>query len=217
MLLDLHVHCSQRSPCGRSGEEEVIQSAVGFGLGGIFFTDHERNAPAGRLSELNARYAPFKIFKGIEVSAGSEHIVVLGMESPELEKQNFWTYPALRRFVSRGGGFMILAHPYRYGPVADEIFDNPPDAIELRSGNTEPENESLIADAARRMRCGMVCASDAHLAGNVGMHHIVLEEPARDEGEVISALKSGGYFCGADDLRVKKFYEQKRAAEPAGG
>lgn len=217
MLLDLHVHCAERSACGRSGEEEMIESAIRFGLGGIFFTDHGRNAPPGRISELNDRYAPFKIFRGIEVSAGSEHVLVLGMESPELEKRDFWTYPALRRFVLRGGGFMILAHPYRYAPVGDEIFDNPPDAVELRSGNTDPGNEPLIADAARRMGCGTVCASDAHEAGNAGMHHVVLEEPARDEREVISALMSGEYICGADDSRVRKHLKQKNAAQPAGG
>lgn len=213
MLIDLHVHCSERSACGRSGEEEMVESAVGFGLGGIFFTDHDRNAPAGRLSELNARFAPFKIFRGIEVSAEGEHIVVPGLESRELEKRDLWAYAVLRRFVSDCEGFMILAHPYRYGPVSDEVFRNPPDAIELRSGNIEP----AIAEAAERMGCGRVCASDAHQAGNVGMHHIALEEPVRNEEEVISALRDGAYSCGADDSRARKYFEQKRAAELAGG
>ncbi len=114
MKIDLHVHSSERSACGRSGEDEIIERAVEFGMDGLFFTDHNRNVPDERLFELNSRYEPFKIFRGIEVSAGNEHIVVLGVNSPELEKEGCWTYPALRRFVSGNEGFMILAHPYRY-------------------------------------------------------------------------------------------------------
>ncbi len=107
----------------------MIESAIGFGLDGLFFTDHGRNTPEERLLELNAKYEPFKIFRGIEVSAGSEHIVVLGIIVPGPEDPDSWTYPALRRFVSANGGFMILAHPYRYGPVAEEVLENPPDAV----------------------------------------------------------------------------------------
>jgi predicted metal-dependent phosphoesterase TrpH len=214
--IDLHVHSSERSACGRSGEEEMIERAIGFGLAGIFFTDHNKFVPEERLLELNAEFAPFKIFRGIEVSAGLEHILVLGVYSAELEEEGFWTYPALRRFVSDREGFMILAHPYRYEAVGEEVFEEPPEALELRSKNINPGLEPQIASAAERMGCGLVCSSDAHASMDVGMYYIELNEPAEREGEVVSLLASGRYSRGEDAERVKNHLEQIRA-EPAGG
>ncbi len=215
MKIDMHVHTKERSGCGRSGEEEMVRSAVSLGLDGLFFTDHNKNAPAGRLRELNLKYAPFRVFGGIEVSVDDEHLVVLGCRSPELEKENFWSYPSLRSFLSKKGGFMFLAHPYRYNPVGPGIFSDPPDAVELHSSNTDPGNEKLILQAAGRMQTGLVCTSDAHAAENVGMYFVEINGDPRTEKGVISCLKKGDYSCAADRARAQKHFREKVAAQAA--
>ncbi len=87
----------------------------------------------------------------------------------------------------------------------------------MRSTNINLENEPAIVLAAERMGCGVVCASDAHLDENVGMHHVILERPASNEREVIMSLAAGEYSCGEDASRVKKMHEEKRTAEPVKG
>ncbi len=209
MKIDLHVHSSERSGCARDTEDEMIKSAVAFGLDGLFFTDHKRHISGERLLELNTRHAPFKIFRGIELHVKEQDIVVLGLASPELEEDENWDYASLRAFVLERGGFMILAHPFRYRPVPDEFFVNPPDAVEIKSKNIIPENESLITEAARRMRRPLVCVSDAHASEDVGLYHIETPGAASSEEDVLSSLRSGSYECREDSLRIRRQAEEK--------
>jgi len=67
MKIDLHVHCKELSPCGRSSEEEQIIAAINSGLDAIVFTDHNLLMPKHRLKFFNQKYEPFQIFGGIEV------------------------------------------------------------------------------------------------------------------------------------------------------
>lgn len=213
MKIDIHVHSAERSACARSGEEEVIRASAGAGLDAVFFTDHDRLVPPGRLYELNEKYRPFKIFGGIEVSAGKEHILVLGLDAPELESAGSWTCRELVRFASRMQGFTVLAHPYRYAPPDEEVFLSPPDAVEFRSSNINPENEGLILSAAGRMGCSAVCSSDGHRAENAGMFFVELEERVADEAEAISLMKEGRFACGENPLKKRRHREGKRTEE----
>jgi histidinol phosphatase-like PHP family hydrolase len=149
MDIDLHVHTSERSGCANVSEEYQIQSAIRAGLGGIAITDHDALVPQERLRALNDRYAPFKIFTGIEVSADDLHWGVLGIHDPALESRS-WNYPALLRFVRERGGFIYLAHPFRYKPVLHVDLDAyTPDGIEI---------ESLNSRSIRRFRGRMIFA-----------------------------------------------------------
>jgi histidinol phosphatase-like PHP family hydrolase len=67
MKTDLHVHAKERSACGQSSEEEMIQAALACGLDGLAFTDHHRLVSPARLEELNRAYASFRVFCGIEI------------------------------------------------------------------------------------------------------------------------------------------------------
>ncbi len=114
LKIDLHVHTSDRSACGESTEEEMIESAIAHGLDAICFTDHDRLAPRGGLDALNERYAPLRVFGAIEVSVTAlDHCLVLGVTDPEIESGR-WTYAELRRFVRERDGFMAVCHPFRF-------------------------------------------------------------------------------------------------------
>ncbi len=79
MKIDLHVHASERSSCAVSGEESQIRAAIAAGLDGIAFTDHHRLVNPQRLEQLRQRYAPFKIYTGIEITANKEDWLVFGV------------------------------------------------------------------------------------------------------------------------------------------
>lgn len=139
--LDLHVHAAERSGCATSHEEDQIRSAIAVGIQGMAFTDHFTLVERGRLIELNRRYAPFRIYTGIEITSDREDWLVLGLHDEALQREG-WHYPEVADFVHQRGGFIALAHPYRYAStIQADIENHPPDGIEFRSFNTPAARE----------------------------------------------------------------------------
>jgi histidinol phosphatase-like PHP family hydrolase len=195
--IDLHVHSKERSVCGRASEEEQIRAAIDSGLDAIVFTDHHRLISSERLRQLNEKYAPFRIFGGVEIAADGEDVLVLGVHDPELENLA-WSYPALHAFVRARGGFIALAHPFRWhSDVTLEFERFVPDAIEVRSINTPPGAEGRIRDIASRLGIPVLCNSDAHNTGPLGMYFNALERPPADEQDLVALLRSGQFSCSS--------------------
>jgi histidinol phosphatase-like PHP family hydrolase len=196
MKVDLHVHASERSQCAQSGEEQMIQSAIACGLDGLAFTDHHNLVPLGRLEALNHTYAPFRVFGGVEITVDEgEDLLVLGVHHAALESRD-WPYPALYDFVRERGGFLILAHPFRFrGTIGLDLERFPPDAIEVRSKNTPVDGEVRICRTAERFGIHLICNSDAHQAKHVGMYYSHLKREPQDERELLGILRAGQYAC----------------------
>jgi histidinol phosphatase-like PHP family hydrolase len=201
--IDLHVHTKERSACGESGEEEMLQAAVAYGLDGLVFTDHHRFIPLDRLEELNRKYAPLRVFGGIEISVDEgEDVLVLGVRDPTLEKRN-WSYTRLFAFVRERDGFLALAHPFRYhAEIAIDIETYPPDAIELHSKNTGACDAPRILAVLERLGLPPLCNSDAHRAEHVGVYYNELAREPSGERELIQILKAGEYACASMEKRI---------------
>ena len=200
MKIDLHVHTRDRSPCGRATEEEQIRAAVAAGLDAIYFTDHYHFCPSTHLAELNQRYAPFCIFNGIEVTADGEDFLVLGQFDPALERVD-WDYPALYHCVRGSGGFLILAHPYRYHTaITADIEQYPPDAIELHSYNTPPSAEAEIRAIAASLGLRLLSNTDAHSSERLGNYYNILPDGVCDEAAVLASLRAGQIELFQSDL-----------------
>jgi len=195
--IDLHVHSKERSACGRASEEEQIRAAIDSGLDAIVFTDHHRLISPERLQQLNEKYTPFRIFGGIEIAADGEDMLVLGVQDPALESLP-WSYPALHAFVRAQGGFIVLAHPFRWRSVVTVDLDEfPPDAIEVGSANTSPDAEGRIRDIALRLGIPVLCNSDAHSTGQLGTYFNALERSPADEQDLVALLRSGQFSCSS--------------------
>jgi histidinol phosphatase-like PHP family hydrolase len=201
--IDLHVHAKERSACGLSGEEKMIQAAIAFGLDGLVFTDHHQLVPLDRLEELNRRYAPFRVFGGIEISVTEgEDLLVLGIRDSTLETRK-WSYAELFAFVRKRSGFLVLAHPFRYHSTINidlEVY--PPDAVELHSKNTGACDEPRICAVLERLGLRPLCNSDAHTAEHVGIYHNQLACMPKNEEELIRILKAGDYTCNGMEERI---------------
>jgi len=193
MKIDLHVHTRERSACAQASEEEQIRAAIAAGLDAIAITDHHRLVPPEHLAELNRRYAPFRIFGGIEMTIGKEDFLVLGVPDPRLE-QPVWTYPELQALVKREGGFLALAHPFRYSSQIEVALDgSPPDAVELFSPNTPRTAEEKIRSLAMEHELRLLSNSDAHTTGRLGRHYNLLAGPVQHEQELFALLRAGQY------------------------
>jgi predicted metal-dependent phosphoesterase TrpH len=189
MNIDLHVHCRERSNCSRAGENELIEAAKRAGLDALAFTDHDRLAPLERLDELNRQYTPFRIFGGVEVSLTDEHVVVLGIRHRSLESLG-WNYEALWHFVREQGGFMILAHPFRYrDSIRAPIERFPPDAIEVYSINTAIRYEPRIREIAGQLGIRLLSDSDSHTTGTVGMFYNQVTQDVETDQALIQVLR----------------------------
>lgn len=197
MKIDIHVHASERSGCSVSSEHDLIRSAMDYGLDALVFTDHSRLMSAEHGDELNRQYAPFRIFSGVEITTNeSEDILVFGIRDQRLEDPS-WGYADLHRFVRTHGGFMVLAHPFRYRDfVHASIYELPPDAVELHSCNIQPETSPRIQDLAHDLSLPLTCASDAHEADNVGKYFIRLGEVPDNDRMLIDLLQARNYRCG---------------------
>lgn len=188
MNVDLHVHTIERSPCATVSEIYQIETAIAAGLDGIAITDHHTLVPRKRLLTLNEKYAPFKIFTGIEISAGPNDWLVLGIDDPAIQRKD-WRYPDLLDFVRVRNGYIILAHPFRHSPdLGDDLETYRPDGIEERSINTPVHRREDICAVAARLGLALFANSDAHFPGAVGSFSNRLPRPARDDEELVEVL-----------------------------
>lgn len=189
MNVDLHVHTIERSPCAIVSEIYQIETAIKAGLDGIAITDHYTLVPRQRLLALNEIYAPFKIFTGIELSAGPNDWLVLGVDDPAIERKD-WRYPDLLDFVRARDGYIILAHPFRRSPdLGDDLETYRPDGIEEASINTPAHRREDIRAIAARLGLALFTNSDAHYPDAVGSFRNRLPRMAADDKALVEVLR----------------------------
>jgi len=199
MKIDLHVHSYERSGCASSSEKDQIEAAIAKGLGGIAFTDHNSQRSQFHISLLNEKYAPFKIFTGVEIDLkdSTEHVLVLGVPDMESACEYRWTYAELHTFVRERDGFIAMAHLYRYeNQVRSNVYDFAPDALEIQSGNIIKRNTPIIRALADKLGVNTIVASDAHVTDNVGMFYVELHNTVQTDADLIRELNSGRYDLG---------------------
>lgn len=194
MKIDLHVHTRARSRCARSSTDEMIRAAVDRGLDGLVISDHDRLVPTEDLDYLNAKYAPFRIFGGIEITTHGEHVLVLGVQEEALEDR-WWAYPDLHGFVRGREGFLALAHPFRFNPRQLEVDVErfPPDALEVHSRNTPRQAETRIRKMAAQFDVSLLSNSDAHHSSDIGAYYNVLDREPDNMEALVRILKEGAF------------------------
>jgi predicted metal-dependent phosphoesterase TrpH len=207
MKVDLHVHTKERSPCGRSSAVEQIQAAVSAGLGAIAFTDHCQLPPFEEIARFNDEYAPLRILVGIEITVNGEDVIVVGVHHPLIVTEK-WEYPRLHGFVRAQGGFIALAHPFRFHPdITIPIHTFPPDAIEVCSSNTPRHVAEQIVEVAQRLGIPVLSNSDAHATDALGKYYNLLDNEPTCEVELMNLIKGGQFtpILHEDDGTTKEF------------
>ena len=198
MKIDFHVHTSKYSGCASSGPEEQVRSAIRQGVDVMFITEHMRLFPQELIDDMNKRYAPFRIYQGIEVTIRDEtfeDFIVIGVHDRRIENDH-WTYRRLWEFVKKKGGGIIIAHPFRFDNCVDShVYDYPPDAVEILSSNIGEKGYNKRIKLATQLGKPLISNSDSHNICNTGCYSNEFPDWCTDENRIIQALIVGDYKC----------------------
>jgi predicted metal-dependent phosphoesterase TrpH len=201
--IDLHLHSSERSSCGKSSENDMLSAAARFGLDAVVFTEHNRTVGPDHLELLNERFSPLRVFGGIEISLTmNDHCLVLGVDDPGLTGRA-WRYTDLVKFVREHDGWIALCHPFRMSDdIPFPIHAAPPDGIELHSVHTGADDGGRIARLAQEFGVTLLGNSDAHFAPFVGIFYNEIPGSPQNMRELVAALRAGPVTPCSDASRV---------------
>ncbi len=204
MFVDLHVHTSRYSGCGKSSPEEMMQRAVELGLEGVVLTEHDVIWPLDEFQALQAEFPRLHLFRGIEVTVDTgDHYLVYGFTDPDGLQ---WHMPSdlLVQRVRAAGGATILAHPYRYGPDLPPTLQSfPTDAIEVHSHNILAYAHVQAEALCGRLGVRRAAASDGHHVTTIGLYGVRLgHHHVADERDLARAIIAGDYTLTADAQRL---------------
>jgi hypothetical protein len=205
LLIDMHVHTSRYSDCGKSSPEEMIACAEQVGLQALVFTEHHILWPQHELDALQIRFPRVLLMTGIEVETlEGEDLLIYGVRQEGLFFRKMPTIAALQLAHSHGG-FVTLAHPYRYTDhVAMELEQAHVDGVEVMSIHILNYARAQAQSLCQNWQVLPMAASDAHHVSALGLYAIRLVLPIRDEFELIAILRQQRYQLYSNVERLEK-------------
>ncbi|MBI4298163.1 MAG: PHP domain-containing protein [Chloroflexi bacterium] len=216
-FFDLHVHTNRGSPDSGLNAQELVTEAHRIGLTGAMVTEHN-GWPRHDFEEF-ARNQSVILIRALEVYTPLGHIITMGLDRHVTGFHgDVNQVRELKREVERVGGFMILAHPFRFLfdvhgiYTQNKLFEDPakvPDTPEeaalhpvfelvddievVNGGNIEVENRFAQEVAAVLGRWG-TGGSDAHSTNGLGKGVTVFKGSIRNERDLLEALRAGDFF-----------------------
>jgi hypothetical protein len=185
-LYETHLHTCQSSACGVSEGRDYIRKYLDLGYTGIIVTDHffngntriNRNLP---WKEWAARFCRgyedtrragerlgLDVFFGWEETFDGDDYLIYGLdkqwllEHPEAAR---WTRREQYETVSRYGGCVVQAHPFRQHDYINRIHLSTGcvDAVEAANGGNQDQSYDALALAyAQRLGLPATAGSDIH-------------------------------------------------------
>lgn len=205
--IDMHVHTARGSADSSLTVEQMVEAAREAEIDGVLVAEHIKQWPAC-MAERVSRESGLAVCTAAEWVSEYGHVLVLGV-NPDVRYVG--PLNEMRAIVDDAGGFMILAHPFRYFPGSmnllfarwpgagrmspSELARHPAfalvDEVEvLNNGCTDGENR-----LARVIACALgkrgVGGSDAHSRGEVGRFVTVFDGPVTGTDDLISHLRAG--------------------------
>ncbi|HJU28491.1 MAG TPA: PHP domain-containing protein [Candidatus Binataceae bacterium] len=205
--IDLHLHTTRGSADSNLSPKELVERARAIGIGAVCITEHDTVWDLKEIATL-IEEAGIICLRGMEVTTEMGHVGVFGLAE---YVGGIYKLAGLREVVNKLGGIMIANHPFRYKldprfsfinqdhqPIALEhperaaglkIIRNC-DAIEVLNAACSEEENRFALKVARAAGLAEVAGSDSHSANSVGAVTTLLTEPARNERELIEAIRS---------------------------
>lgn len=214
MLIDLHVHTSRYSACGRSTPEEMAARAATLGYDAIVLTEHHAIWSAEDAAALERRCPGLRVFRGVEATSvdGDDFLLFGGAISDGSNRDGTirnGAFPAgmedrrIVEYAHAHGAVVVLAHPYRFRDrVPQVVEDGLVDGVEVLSNNILVANHERASELAIRTGSFAVAATDAHHVSTLGLYGIGLQEPVASEDALADALLRRAFELYVDTERV---------------
>lgn len=192
MILEIHTHTLEHSPCSQIRAADLIKSIYDRGIDGVVLTDHHYLWSDRELRSLWTRLklsADFLVMSGQEVfTKDFGDVLVYGARDSIAQGISLME---LRRTCPEAA--LVWAHPYRSGQIPDatELFDANLDAIEiLNPHQKEWENERGISDW-NSWGFTATSGSDIHSESYSEFYPLKLEHEIMDMHGLVACIKEG--------------------------
>lgn len=191
MILELHAHTSEHSPCSRVKAVDLLHFVMEQGIQGVALTDHHylwSDGELGQLRRLSGIPDEFVLCSGQEVTTSDfGDVLVYGANEPI----NPWIHLSeLRRRYPAAA--LVWAHPYRgmRRPTSIDLFNSAFDAIEILNQHQSLEGNS---DAMRDWnQWGFVATSgtDIHTLDPLALYPTEFSAEIGGLEDLVLAIKS---------------------------
>ncbi|MSQ14686.1 MAG: hypothetical protein EXR50_02340 [Dehalococcoidia bacterium] len=211
-IFDLHVHTLMGSRDSDLSPEQLVVEASRLVLKGVLLAEHD-GWPANDFNKFSEQHELVMV-NALEVYTDMGHVITLGMKR---------YYPGvrdireLRRVVDEVGGFMILAHPFRFlsGPhgqfTRNQLFVDPAlvpktayealshpvfelvDAIEVVNAGTDEIDNQFALEVTKLWGRPGTGGSDAHSTHGIARGATLFHGEVRNERDLLDALRAGAY------------------------
>lgn len=197
MIIDMHVH-TVASGDSLIAAEDLIDHALDMGLDGICVTEHDSYEASAVVDEF-AEGTSLKVFRGVEVSTASGHMLVYGVFNDDwkdyLDKKQ-GDVQRLIDYVRSVDGVVIPAHPF--DPIKPSVRDGIPGlagvfAIEGFNNRLEATDNAQAQKIAERLNLKMIGGSDAHTLYELGRCVTEFENRINTMSDLVVELKAGRF------------------------
>ena len=213
-MLDLHTHTVRGAYDSGLQPERLAEEARRIHLDGVAITEHDRMWDRHSLGLFQEEQQPLLVCNGMEVSTDLGHVLAFGLPGYVSGIQRL---AELRRLSLELGGFLAVAHPFRYWfepvhfsrrglqPVemVAEVLARQPvfqyvDAVEVLNG-ANSERENLIAlEVANYLGMPATGGSDCHSEQGIGCCCTVFERTVETPEMLVQELRAGRFQPGFD-------------------
>jgi hypothetical protein len=188
-LYETHLHTRESSSCGVSRGREYVQRYMDLGYAGIIITDHffngntraDRNLPWKKwvqeycrgyeLAREEGLRRGFDVFFGWEESLDGNDYLIYGLDMEWLLAHPEAAYLTPREQfdeVTRYGGCVVLAHPFRFVQSMNRVSHNGyVSAVEAANSGNSQISDALAWAYAKKLKVTATAGSDIHCAADI--------------------------------------------------
>ena len=230
-FFDMHIHTTAGSPDSSLSPRELLSEARRIGLTGVVATEHN-GWPRHEFEDF-ARDLDIVLIRANEVYTNMGHIITLGQDK---FAGMVTSVEDLRKAVTDAGGFMIIAHPFRYlfepsGILSRNVLYEDPNAIpataleasehfifklvdeiEVVNGANNTAENRFAQEVAAVMGFKGTGGSDAHSRQGIGLGSTMFHGDIRNERDLMEALREGAFTpCYGFNKKQVEFYGEAPA------
>jgi len=188
-LYETHLHTRESSSCGVSRGREYVQRYMNLGYSGVIITDHffngncraDRNLPWEKwvqeycrgyeLAREEGLRRGFDVFFGWEETLDGNDYLIYGLDKEWLlahPEAAIWTPKEQFDEVTRYGGCVVLAHPFRFVQNMNRISHKGyVSAVEAANSGNSQISDALAWAYAKKLKVSATAGSDIHCTADI--------------------------------------------------